>query len=104
MAKYHQDLSESWYNGSEELENNWTVIENDPHEQSENESDIDPSISKQKSKGNKSDGKKESKKIRRYLKAKTSTVKTVATEFKNMATSWFQKAVGSMDATGMERL
>lgn len=73
MAKYPSDLSESCYNGPEELENNLIVIDNElklhdeeeSHEQPGNEAETDPLISKKKKRG-KPDGKK-SEKLRKYL-------------------------------------
>jgi hypothetical protein len=105
MAKYPSDLLESCYNGPEELENNWIVIDNElklhdeeeSHEQPGNEAETDPLISKKKR--GKSDGKK-SEKLRKYPQGQLNS----HTNFKDMAAGWIQKAVGSMSANGVERL
>ncbi len=94
LVKCPTNLSESWYNGPEEINNNWVVLDKDStlrkeeNRDSGHESETDPLIPKEIKKGVKAKEKK------RYPKAKASLA--TATNLKHMAAGWVQKAVGSI--------
>ena len=115
MAKHHRDLGGSWFNGPEEIETNWVIVDmelklpddkdEERKEQPANESGTEPLVPKKKRKCAK-DEKKKSKKLRRYPGANPSDLP--ATSLMDMAISFFQKAIGGMGNGqpdyGMERV
>jgi hypothetical protein len=99
MAKYPSDLGESWFNGPKEIQNDWVIIDQeltfvgdeDAKEGVGNEADTVLLLLKNK-KGDK-DEKKKSEKLGKNPPPKAST--WTAANFKDMAASWIQKAIGS---------
>jgi hypothetical protein len=100
MAKDNSDLSEDWYNGPEEIKDDWIVVDYEPklhreksHGQSGHSSKPDPSNPKETKTGVKTLNQK-FKKRETYLKAKSSVATVI--NLKNMTAGWIQKAVKSI--------